>query len=113
MKAWVYKEYGNSRSVLKFETNVEVPSLREDQVLIKVVAAALNPIDFKRMLGAFSATDSPLPVSIINTFFFFLRRDTTINFSSSDKLMIKFCKVAKFKCYYLIPFFNYKGFCLL
>lgn len=61
MKAWVYKEYGNSQSVLKFETNVEVPSLREDQVLIKVVAAALNPIDFKRMLGAFSATDSPLP----------------------------------------------------
>lgn len=78
MKAWVYKEYGNSQKVLNLETNVEVPSLREDQVLIKVVAAALNPVDFKRMLGVISATDSPLPVSIINTFFFFLRRDTTV-----------------------------------
>lgn len=61
MKAWVYKEYGNSQKVLNLETNVEVPSLREDQVLIKVVAAALNPVDFKRMLGVISATDSPLP----------------------------------------------------
>lgn len=70
MKAWVCKEYGNSRSVLKFETNVEVPSLREDQVLIKVVAAALNPIDFKRMLGAFGATDSPFACKYYKHFLF-------------------------------------------
>lgn len=61
MKAWVYNEYGNSQNVLKLDTNVEVPSLREDQVLIKVVAVSINPVDFKRMLGIISATDSPFP----------------------------------------------------
>ena len=43
------------------EANVPVPEVKEDQVLVKVVAASLNPIDSKRMLGMFMATDSPLP----------------------------------------------------
>ncbi|KAL5725473.1 2-methylene-furan-3-one reductase [Ranunculus cassubicifolius] len=60
MKAWMYEEYGGP-NVLKLNTNVSVPQVKEDQVLIKVVAAALNPIDGKRMLGLFKATDSPLP----------------------------------------------------
>ncbi|KAI3452740.1 hypothetical protein Pfo_009403 [Paulownia fortunei] len=61
MKAWTYSEYGGVE-VLKLESNVEVPELKDDQVLIKVVAAALNPIDFKRRLGLFKAIDSSLPV---------------------------------------------------
>lgn len=60
MKAWVYSDYGGVE-VLKFESNVSVPEVKEDQVLIKVVAASLNPIDFKRRLGKFKASDSPLP----------------------------------------------------
>ncbi|CAL0313174.1 unnamed protein product [Lupinus luteus] len=60
MKAWVYGEYG-SVHVLKFESNVAVPHVNDDQVLVKVVAAALNPVDFKRRQGKFKATDSPLP----------------------------------------------------
>ncbi|CAI9300139.1 unnamed protein product [Lactuca saligna] len=31
-------------------------------VLLKVVAAALNPVDYKRRHGYFKATDSPLPI---------------------------------------------------
>lgn len=62
MKAWTYTEYGGVE-VLKVESNVKVPEVEEDQVLIKVAAAALNPVDFKRRLGLFKATDSPLPVT--------------------------------------------------
>lgn len=60
MKAWVYGEYGGV-DVLKFDSKVSVPEVKEDQVLVKVVAAALNPVDFKRRQGKFKATDSPLP----------------------------------------------------
>lgn len=62
-KAWVYSEYGKTSDVLKFDPSVAVPEVKEDQVLIKVVAASLNPVDFKRALGYFKDTDSPLPVS--------------------------------------------------
>ncbi|GMH27639.1 hypothetical protein Nepgr_029482 [Nepenthes gracilis] len=60
MKALVYEEYGGV-DVLKFDSKVAVPDLKDDQVLVKVVAAALNPVDFKRRMGKFKATDSPLP----------------------------------------------------
>ncbi|GJV95390.1 2-methylene-furan-3-one reductase-like protein [Tanacetum coccineum] len=68
MKAWVYDEYGGV-DVLKFATDVTVPSVADDQVLVKVVAAALNPVDFKRRLGKFQATDSALPISAYLLFF--------------------------------------------
>ncbi|KAF3444664.1 hypothetical protein FNV43_RR14357 [Rhamnella rubrinervis] len=61
-KAWIYPEYGKSSEVLKLDENFPVPEVKEDQVLIKVVAASLNPIDFKRMLGIFRNTDSPRPI---------------------------------------------------
>ncbi|KAK8335115.1 hypothetical protein V6Z12_A09G032300 [Gossypium hirsutum] len=64
MKAWVYSEHGKPVDVLKLDSNYDVPQLKEDQVLIKVVAAALNPVDFKRMLGMFVHSDSPLPINI-------------------------------------------------
>lgn len=60
MKAWTYSEYGGT-DVLKLDANVAVPEVKEDQVLIKVAAAALNPVDSKRRAGKFKATDSPLP----------------------------------------------------
>ncbi|KAM5581635.1 hypothetical protein ABKV19_010734 [Rosa sericea] len=33
--AWVYSEYGKTADVLKFDPNVAVPEIKEDQVLIK------------------------------------------------------------------------------
>ncbi|XP_020593405.1 2-methylene-furan-3-one reductase-like [Phalaenopsis equestris] len=60
MKAWIYEEYGDVK-VLRLDDGVSVPEIKDDQVLLKVVAAALNPVDFKRRLGRFKNTDSPLP----------------------------------------------------
>jgi len=65
MKAWTYSEYGKSGEVLKFNHSVALPPVKEDQVLIKVAAASINPIDYKRMEGHFKNSDSPLPVSNI------------------------------------------------
>ncbi|PON52529.1 Alcohol dehydrogenase superfamily, zinc-type [Parasponia andersonii] len=44
-------DYGKSADVLKFDTNVPVPEVREDQVLVKVVAAALSPVDSRECLA--------------------------------------------------------------
>ncbi|XP_014503270.1 2-methylene-furan-3-one reductase [Vigna radiata var. radiata] len=61
IKAWAYSEYGNIEDTLKFESNIPIPQIKEDEVLIKVAAAALNPVDYKRAHGYFKNTDSPLP----------------------------------------------------
>ncbi|KAL7588879.1 hypothetical protein Lser_V15G41194 [Lactuca serriola] len=61
MKAWQYHEYG-SVEVLKLATDVAIPEIKDDQVLVKVVAAALNPVDYRRRLGQMKAADPPLPV---------------------------------------------------
>ncbi|KAG6552442.1 hypothetical protein Mapa_006003 [Marchantia paleacea] len=58
-QAWVYNAYGEKEVMSMGE--VVVPELNPDQVLIKVYAAALNPVDFKRRGGKFQATDSDLP----------------------------------------------------
>jgi len=50
MKAIVYHEYG-SPDVLKLEA-VEKPAPKDDEVLIKVYAAAANPADWHLMRGA-------------------------------------------------------------
>ncbi|GLT31891.1 hypothetical protein SLA2020_065920 [Shorea laevis] len=61
MKAFVYSEYGHHATVLKLKTDVPVPEVKEDEVLIKVVAAGLNPVDIKRIHGVFKAADPPFP----------------------------------------------------
>ena len=61
MKAWQYHEYG-SVDVLKLASDVPVPEINDDQVLVKVVAAALNPVDYRRRFGQMKAFDPPLPV---------------------------------------------------
>ncbi|KAK8941617.1 Quinone oxidoreductase-like protein [Platanthera guangdongensis] len=46
MKAWVYEDFGNV-NVSRLDEKVYVPEIMDDQVLIKVIAAALNPVDYK------------------------------------------------------------------
>ncbi|GJP34802.1 hypothetical protein CLOM_g19223 [Closterium sp. NIES-68] len=58
-KGWSYSAYG-SRDNITFG-DVPVPELKPNQVLIRVGAAALNPVDFKRREGKFPAKDSPFP----------------------------------------------------
>ena len=50
MKAIVYRCYG-SPDVLKFE-EVEKPTPADDEVLVKVVAASVNPLDWHYMRGS-------------------------------------------------------------
>jgi NADPH:quinone reductase-like Zn-dependent oxidoreductase len=49
MKAIVYREYG-SADVLKYE-EIEKPVPKDDEVLIKVRAASVNPLDWRLMKG--------------------------------------------------------------
>jgi NADPH:quinone reductase-like Zn-dependent oxidoreductase len=49
MKAIVYCDYG-SPDVLKLE-NIEKPTLEDDQVLVRVRAASVNPLDWHYMRG--------------------------------------------------------------
>ena len=51
MKAIVYRNYG-SPDVLKFE-EIEKPTAGDDEVLIRVRAAAANPLDYHLMGGAY------------------------------------------------------------
>ncbi|KAH7532523.1 hypothetical protein FEM48_Zijuj04G0029200 [Ziziphus jujuba var. spinosa] len=61
-KAWIYSDYGKTSDVLKFHESFPVPEIKEDEVLIKVVAAALNPVDCKKMRGVFKEYHPPLPI---------------------------------------------------
>ncbi|MED6173255.1 hypothetical protein PIB30_057637 [Stylosanthes scabra] len=63
IKAWVYNEYGNIEETLKLDSNIAIPQIKDDEVLIKVVAAALNPVDYKRARGIFKANEPPFPTA--------------------------------------------------
>ncbi|XP_028804293.1 2-methylene-furan-3-one reductase-like [Neltuma alba] len=62
MKAWMYCEYGRTKQVLKIEESGVLPQLKHAQVLIKLLATALNPIDYHRMRSCFKHNDFLFPV---------------------------------------------------
>lgn len=49
MKAVVRRQYGSS-AVLRIE-DTDTPSVRDDQVLVQVIAASINPLDWHTMRG--------------------------------------------------------------
>ena len=50
MRAWVYEEYGPPDEVLALR-DVPVPEINTDQVLVRVRAASVNPLDWHYMTG--------------------------------------------------------------
>lgn len=57
-KAWFYEEYG-PKEVLKLG-DFPLPTPQNDQLLVQVHAAALNPIDFKRRRRPIFPSDFPV-----------------------------------------------------
>ncbi|KAH9328441.1 hypothetical protein KI387_000549 [Taxus chinensis] len=60
-KAWFYNEYGSS-NVLQFG-DLPVPTVGPEEILVKVHAAALNPVDFKLRADAFSHDKFPVVIA--------------------------------------------------
>merc|ERR1712137_29037 len=44
--AYAYEEYGNHADVLK-KVSIPIPTIGENEVLIKISASAINPVDLK------------------------------------------------------------------
>jgi len=66
------KNMDPQKRYFKLKSDVPIPDVNDDQLLIEVVAAALNPADFKRMFGFFKDTDSTPTVSMLNYLSLFL-----------------------------------------
>jgi NADPH:quinone reductase-like Zn-dependent oxidoreductase len=50
MRAWVYNRYGLPEDVLELQ-EIEMPTVGDDQVLLRVVAASVNPLDWHWTTG--------------------------------------------------------------
>jgi NADPH:quinone reductase-like Zn-dependent oxidoreductase len=50
MKAIIYREYGSPSDVLRFE-DVQAPAVTDDGVLVRIRAAAVNPLDWHAITG--------------------------------------------------------------
>ena len=50
MKAWTYERYGKPDEVLELR-EVDVPTVGDDQVLVRVKAASVNPLDWHWVTG--------------------------------------------------------------
>jgi len=60
-KAYVYREYGNSSSVLEL-TDLPQPTAGADEVLIRVSYTGINPVDWKLRCGYIKAWPQSLPI---------------------------------------------------
>jgi len=49
MKAFILKDFGGTENLIK--TEVPLPVVRDDEVLVKVKAISINPVDIKTRLG--------------------------------------------------------------
>jgi 2-methylene-furan-3-one reductase len=67
-KAWFYNEYG-SIDVLQFG-EFPVPKPGPGEILLKIRAAALNPVDYQKREGLFRSADCDFPVFTVLCYFF-------------------------------------------
>jgi len=61
MKAVVYSKFGAPKEILETRADVPVPIVKRNQVLIRVHAAAINPVDWKMAEGYFAMINSRFP----------------------------------------------------
>lgn len=50
MNAWVYERYGRPEDVLELR-EIDMPKIEDDQALVRVKAASVNPLDWHLMTG--------------------------------------------------------------
>jgi len=92
MKAAVYRQFGEPEQVLKVE-QYETPKLSQGQLMVKVDAASINPIDWKTMKGTgFTRTLPMIPGEDLAGIVVSLAPDCQ-RFQIGDKVMGKVAKV--------------------
>jgi 2-desacetyl-2-hydroxyethyl bacteriochlorophyllide A dehydrogenase len=55
MNGYVYNAYGNPHEVLQYNTDLPVPAVGDDDILVEVHASSVNPIDYKLLHGYLAA----------------------------------------------------------
>jgi len=93
MRAAVYRAFGEPEQVLKVEDNYETPKPTYGQILVKVEAASINPIDWKTMKGkGFTKTVPKIPGEDCAGRVLLLGPEST-RFKVGDPVMVKIPKV--------------------
>ena len=85
-KAWFFNQYGSieygSIDVFQFLQfgELPVPKPGPGHLLVKIRAAALNPLDYRRLGGFYRSVDSDFPVLTWALFFLFLTKAHHLSF---------------------------------
>lgn len=87
MKKVIYNQYGSIDDLLM--SDVEIPSIQEDELLIKIKAVAINPLDWKKLEGQLKiVTGKKFPKGIAFDFSGVVEKAGSIsaNFKAGDEV---------------------------